>query len=189
MSPRAPDLNPLFVRFNNGDPDALGDIMGTLYTELRALAARRMDRERRDHTLQPTALVNEVYLRLMRGPDVIQNRHHFFGLAAQAMRRVLVDHARHKGAEKRGGQMNRVTLELIPGRQTMDVDVLALDEALTTLSELDSRAARVVELRFFGGYTDKEVCEIVGAKLPTVRRDWTFARSWLRTHLQPVQPA
>ena len=189
MPPSAPDLNPLFARLSSGDADALGDIMGALYTELRALAARRMHDERQRHTLQPTALVNEVYLRLMNGPDVIHDRHHFFALAAQAMRRVLVDHARNKRAEKRGGKMNRVTLELIPGRAPIDVDVLALDEALTTLAGLDARAARVVELRFFGGYTDKEVCEIVGAKLPTVRRDWTFARSWLRTHLQPVSNA
>jgi DNA-directed RNA polymerase specialized sigma24 family protein len=85
--------------------------------------------------------------------------------------------------------MNRVTLELVPGRAPIDVDVLALDEALTTLAALDPRAARIVELRFFGGYTDREVCEIVGAKLPTVRRDWTFARSWLKTHLQPAANA
>ena len=189
MPPRTLDLNPLFARLSSGDPDALGDIIGALYTELRALAARRMHDERQQHTLQPTALVNEVYLRLMNGPEVIHNRHHFFALAAQAMRRVLVDHARTRGAEKRGGKMNRVTLELIPGRAPVDVDILALDEALTTLSGLDARAARVVELRFFGGYTDKEVCEIVGAKLPTVRRDWTFARSWLKTRLQPVANA
>jgi RNA polymerase sigma factor (TIGR02999 family) len=186
MSGRAPDLSPLFSRLRNGDNEALGEIVGTLYTEIHAVAVRRMQQERVGHTLQPTALVNEVYLRLMNGPDAIHSRHHFFALAAQAMRRVLVDHARHKQTNKRGGAMNRVTLQLVPGRPTIDVNVLALDEALTTLSQLDPRAARVVELRFFGGYTDKEVCEIVGAKLPTVRRDWTFARSWLKTHLQPV---
>jgi RNA polymerase sigma-70 factor, ECF subfamily len=189
MSPSVPDLNPLFARLNSGDADALGDIIGALYTELHALAARRMHVERQRQTLQPTALVNEVYLRLMHGPDVIHNRHHFFALAAQAMRRVLVDHARNRRAEKRGGKMNRVTLELVPGRAPVDVDILALDEALTMLSALDARAARVVELRFFGGYTDKEVCEIVGAKLATVRRDWVFARSWLKTHLTPVATA
>ena len=98
--------------------------------------------------------------------------------------RLLVDHARHKQTNKRGGAMNRVTLQLVPGRPTIDVNVLALDEALTTLSQLDPRAARVVELRFFGGYTDKEVCEIVGAKLPTVRRDWRLARAWLTSELE-----
>ena len=189
MSPSVPDLNTLFVRLSSGDDDALGEIIGALYTELRALAAHRMYDEQRRHTLQPTALVNEVCLRLMNGPDVIHNRHHFFALAAQAMRRVLVDHARSKHAEKRGGQMNRVTLDLVPGRAPVDVDVLALHEALTTLSALAPDAARVVELRFFGGYTDKEVCEIVGAKLTTVRRDWVFARSWLKTHLKPVATA
>ena len=139
--------------------------------------------ETRQHTLQPTALVNEAYLRLMRGPAVINDRHHFFALAATAMRRVLVDHARQKYAGKRGGGIDRVTLDLAPGLEPFDVDVLALDEALTALSKLDPRAAQVVELRFFGGHTDKEVCEILGENLPAIRRDWTFARSWLKTHL------
>jgi len=184
-----PDLAVLFARLREGDGEALGGIMGALYTELRALAARRMRVEDHRHTLQPTALVNEAYLRLMHGPHVINDRQHFFALAAQAMRRVLVDHARGKRAGKRGGDRQRVTLQLVPGCDPTDVDVLALDEALTSLAALDPRAAEVVELRFFGGYTDKEVCEILDENLPRVRRDWTFARSWLKTALSSMPPA
>jgi RNA polymerase sigma factor (TIGR02999 family) len=145
-----------------------------------------MRAENRQHTLQPTALVNEAYLRLMRGPAVINDRQHFFALAATTMRRVLVDHARQKRSHKRGGDRERVTLEIVPGQEVFDVDLLALDEALTTLATLDAGAAQVVELRFFGGYTDLQVCEILGRNLPAVRRDWVFARSYLKAHLTPV---
>ena len=181
-----PDLSVLFARLRNGDGDAMAGIMDTLYTELRALAARRMRDESRQHTLQPTALVNEAYLRLMSGPAIINDRRHFFALAARAMRHVLCDHARQKHAGKRGGRMDRVTLDLAPGVEPLDIDVLALDEALTALSKLDARAAHVVELRFFGGHTDTQVSEILGQSVSAIRRDWTFARSWLKTHLSPV---
>lgn len=180
-----PDLTTLFARLRNGESDAVGPVVSALYKELRRIAARQLSRESRQHTLQPTALVNEAYMRMMRGPNVVNDRQHFFALAAQAMRWVLVDHARQKGSHKRGGQAERVTLELVPGVESYDVDVLALDEALTALQAHDPRAVRVVELRFFGGHTDKEVCEILGEKLSTVRRDWEFARAWLRTRLGP----
>ena len=157
-----------------------------LYRDLRKLAASRMRRESGSHTLQPTALVNEVYLRMAQGPDAINGRTHFFALAASAMRRVLVDHARHKHARKRGGNDIRVTVEDVAGPGPIDIDVLALEEALTELARLDARATRVVELRFFGGHTDREVCEILGENLARVRRDWQFARAWLKTRLQPV---
>ena len=186
MSGAGPDLTALFARMRCGDSDAANGVMSALYTELHHLAARHMRGEARQHTLQPTALVHEAYLRLMHGPDVVHDRQHFLALAAQAMRRVLVDHARQKRARKRGGGLERVTLDLIPGGEPYNVNVLALDEALTELSKLDERASRVVELRFFGGNTDLEVCEILGEKLPTVRRDWVFARSWLKTRFQPV---
>jgi len=186
MSGGGPDLTALFARMRGGDVDAVNGVMSALYAELHRLAARQMRGEARQHTLQPTALVNEAYLRLMRGPDVVHDRQHFFALAAQAMRRVLVDHARQKRSHKRGGGLERVTLEIVPGGAPYNLDVLALDEALTELSKLDERASRVVELRFFGGHTDKEVCEILGEKLPTIRRDWVFARSWLKTRFQPV---
>jgi len=174
----------LFARLRDGDPDAVNGVMSALYTELHHLAARHMRGEARQHTLQPTALVHEAYLRLVRGPDLVHDRQHFFALAAQAMRRVLVDHARQKRSRKRGGGLERVTLEIVPGEQPETVDVLALDEALNELASLDERACRVVELRFFGGHTDKEVCEILGLNLPAVRRDWVFARSWLKTRFR-----
>ena len=186
MAEGPPDLTVLFARLRSGDGEALNTIMDALYAELRVLAARRMREESPQHTLQPTALVNEACMRLMRGPTPIHDRHHFFALAARAMRNILCDHARTKYAGKRGGRMDRVTLDLAPGLEPVDVDVLALDEALTTFARLDPRAAQVVELRFFGGHTDKEVSEILGSNIPAIRRDWTFARSWLKTHLKPV---
>ncbi|MES1254021.1 MAG: sigma-70 family RNA polymerase sigma factor [Acidobacteriota bacterium] len=179
-------MTALFARMRHGDGEAVNGVMSALYGELRRLAARHMRGEARQHTLQPTALVNEAYLRLMHGPDTVHNRQHFLALAALAMRRVLVDHARQKRSRKRGGGLERVTLEFVPGGEPYNVDVLALDEALTALAKLDERASRVVELRFFGGHTDKEVCEILGEKLPTVRRDWVFARSWLKTRFQAI---
>jgi RNA polymerase sigma factor (TIGR02999 family) len=183
---KSPDLSVMFARLRNGDSEALSSITDALYTELRALAARRMRNESPQHTLQPTALVNEAFLRLMRGPSIINDRHHFFALAARAMRNILCDHARQKYAGKRGGRMDRVTLELVPGLESIDIDLLALDEALSMFARLDPRGAQVVELRFFGGYTDKEVSEILGESLSAIRRDWTFARSWLKTQLKPV---
>jgi RNA polymerase sigma-70 factor (ECF subfamily) len=189
MADGGSDLTVLFARMRGGDADALNRIMTALYSELHRLAARQMRGEIRQLTLQPTALVNEAYLRLMHGPDVVNDRQHFFALAAQAMRRVLVDYARQRKARKRGGDLKQVTLELVPGAETYEIDILALDEALTALSALDPRASRVVELRFFGGHTDNEVCQILGENLPRVRRDWAFARSWLKKQLQTVPNA
>lgn len=188
MSPADPDLSQIFARMRDGNADAaaVGSAVSALYSELRRLAARHLDREGRAHTLQPTALVNEAYLRLMRGPDVVNDRQHFFALAAQAMRRVLVDYARQRRSQKRGGAAERVTLQLVPGVEAYDVDMIALDEALSALQQLDERAAKVVELRFFGGHTDKEVCQLLGENLSAVRRDWDFARSWLKARLDSL---
>jgi DNA-directed RNA polymerase specialized sigma24 family protein len=127
------------MRDGNADAAAVGSAVSPLYAELRRLAARHLDREGRAHTLQPTALVNEAYLRLMHGPDVVNDRQHFFALAAQAMRRVLVDYARQRRSQKRGGGAERVTLQLVPGVEAYDVDMLALDEALSTLQADDLR--------------------------------------------------
>lgn len=183
---RTSGLTVLFARLRAGERDALGRVVDVLYSELKALAVRRMRAEGGSHTLQPTALVHEAYLRLMQGPSSINDRHHFFALAARTMRNVLVDYARQKRAGKRGGQMEQVTLELAPGFEPFDIDILALDEALTSMAAYDdhgARAARVVELRYFGGHTDKEVSRIIGHAVPTVRRDWIFARAWLKTQL------
>ena len=174
------DLATLLARMRAGDEDAAARVMNTVLAELHRIAAKQMRRERREHTLQPTALINEAYVRLLYGPQVIHDRQHFLALAAQAMRRVLVDHARQKRANKRGRGWERVTLDGLPGESTRGVDVLDLDRALEKLSVLDARAARVVELRFFGGFTDQEVCAALGQSLARVRRDWVFARSWLK---------
>ncbi|MDH4066306.1 MAG: sigma-70 family RNA polymerase sigma factor [Acidobacteriota bacterium] len=190
MPPR-PDTSPapggqlteLLGRMRRGDPGAFDLAFASLHAELRRLALRHMRGESGAHTLQPTALVNEAYLRLVDGPDVINDRRHFFALASQAMRRVLVDHARQKKARKRGGGAVQVTLDGLAGEVAPSIDVLALEEALIELATVDPDAVRVVELRFFGGHTDAEVAEITGRSFPRVRRDWAFARAWLKRRL------
>ncbi len=184
MSEQGGRLSALFARMQLGDEHARDEIASELYQELRQLAARRMRAEKPGHTLQATALVSEAYIRLLQGPSVINDRQHFFALAAQAMRRVLVDHARQKRADKRGGGAVRVTLVDFELASHKDIDVLALHEALEELARMDPRVAEVVELKFFGGLTDSEVCEALGLNLARVRRDWTFARGWLKQHLQ-----
>ncbi len=156
--------------------EAMNVAFDELYTELRRLAARHMRREPARHTLQPTALVNEAYLRLMSGARTINDRHHFFALASQVMRRVLVDHARRKRAHKRGAELVHLEVDQLADAGAPRVDVVAVD----------TRAVQVVELRFFGGHTDAEVADITGRSLASVRRDWAFARSWLRRRLKPL---
>ena len=186
MAEAATQLDVLFARMRAGNGDACEAVVSLLYGELRVVAGRHMRRERRSHTLQPTALLNEACLRLMGGLGElpIQDRAHFFALAAQAMRRVLVEHARRRNAGKRGGELVRVTISSLAGPSTEDLDVLGLDRALTELAVLDARAAQVVELRFFGGHTDSEVSELLGQSVASTRRDWIFARSWLRARLK-----
>jgi len=167
-----------------GGPEAVNAVFEELYTELRRLAARHMRREPVRHTLQPTALVNEAYVRLMNGAGSINDRHHFFALASRAMRRVLVDHARRKRARKRGAEVVHLDVDHLAGGCAPGTDVLAVDEALTELATVDGDAVQVVELRFFGGHTDAEVADITGRSLASVRRDWTFARKWLQHRLK-----
>jgi RNA polymerase sigma factor (TIGR02999 family) len=164
-----------------GDREAGDRAVEQVYTELHRIAAGQMRRERPGHTLQTTALVHEAYLRLIGSESLeIRNRGHFFAVASQQMRRILVDHARADQAQRRGGGVEKVSLDQVQlGTETESIDVLALDEALSELERLEPRAAQVVELRYFGGYTDKEVVETLGVALATVRRDWEFARSWL----------
>jgi len=159
--------------------------MPLVYDEFRALAAHHLAGERKNHTLQPTALVHEAYLRLIDQTRVDwQGRTHFFAIGSQAIRRVLIDHARGKARAKRGGGMARVTLDdaiaLAPQR---DEDLLALDEALEKLEKLDPRQAKVVEMRFFGGMTVEEVAEALGVSKRTVEGEWTMARAWLLREL------
>lgn len=159
--------------------------MPLVYEELRRLAHQYMSRERSGNTLQTSALVNEAYLRLVDQRDVHwQNRAHFFGIAAQMMRRILVDHARKRHNQKRGGNALRVTLDkaaIVP--QDRAADVVALDEALTTLAIIDQRKSQMVELRFFGGLSIEETAEVLKVSPATVMRDWTLAKAWLRREM------
>jgi len=155
--------------------------MPLVYAELRRLARNYLQRERPDHTLQSTALVHEAYVRLI-GQDVPQwqNRAHFFGVAAQLMRQILVDHARNHRADKRGGGAFKLTLsDALEQARPVDVDVVALDDALKALAEIDPQQSRVVELKFFAGLTNEDTSEILGISASTVKRDWITARAWL----------
>jgi len=183
--PDGEDITQILKAAGSGDGSAIARLMPLVYDELRALADSYLQRERSDHTLQATALVHEVYVRLVRQEDVEwKNRAHFFAVAAQAIRRILVDHARRHHRLKRGGDRQRVRLELDAAlTQERDLDLLALDEALDRLAHLSERQARIVELRFFGGIGLKEIAEVLGVSPRTVDGDWSMARAWLRREL------
>jgi RNA polymerase sigma factor (TIGR02999 family) len=175
------DVTGLLVDWSNGDKGALDRLMPLVYEELRHIARRHLSLEDPAHTLQSTALVHEAYLKLVDQRRVQwQNRAHFFGVAAQLIRRILIDHARRRHAAKRGGPATRLTLdEGLVAPQCREVDLLALDEGLNALAELDLQQARVVELRFFAGLTIAEAAEALGISSATVRRDWVTAKAWL----------
>jgi RNA polymerase sigma factor (TIGR02999 family) len=173
------DVTRLLGAAGGGDREALERLYESVYSELRAMAESGMRRERGAHTLQPTALVNEVYVRLASAKNW-ENRRHFFGAAAQAMRRILVDHARRKYAEKRGAGLERVTLtDLDVSAPEENLDVLAVNDALDRLAEEDPRLAEVVNLRFFAGMSIEETAQAMDTSPATVKRDWAFARAWL----------
>ena len=170
-----------------GDAAAREQLFAVVHPQLRALAVRLLHRERGDHTLEPNALVNELYLRLIGGPGVsYQDRVHFFAIAAQTMRRILIDYARARVAGKRGGQQLRVGLSAVDAAAPAPASeqLLDLDTLLSALAATDPRAARVVELRFFGGLREEEVAEVLQVSVITVKRDWKAARAWLAAHLQ-----
>jgi len=171
----------LLLDWSDGDERARAEVLPLVYDELRRLAALYLLRERHDHTLQPTALVHEAYLRLVDQRQVNwRNRAQFVGLAAVMMRRILVNYARDRAAGKRGGDLQRVPLSDAdePGRP-QDVDVIVLHDALDQLSAIDPRKSRIVELKFFGGLTTNEIAEILQLSPATIERDWSFARAWL----------
>ena len=173
--------------WRKGNGQAGDRLLRAVYPELRQIAARFLHNERNHHTLEPNALVNELWLRLVGGDPVqYQNRAHFFAIAAQTMRRILIDYARARVAEKRGGQQEQVTLTAVEGWNPIaqNEDILALDQALSKLEKADPRAARVIELRFFGGLQEDEVAAALGVSLITVKRDWKVARAWLMARLQ-----
>lgn len=168
-----------------GDASAANRLFPLVYDELRALAASYMRHERADHTLQPTALVHEAFLKLIEQTSVDwKNRAHFFAVAAQAIRRILIDHARKHNAAKRGGDFSRVALDEGAAFETgRTLDLIALDDAMTRLATLSDRQAKVVELRFFGGLTSEEVAHVLGVSRTTIAEDWTIARAWLMKEL------
>lgn len=183
----ADGITELLVRWNGGDEAALEKLMPLVYNELRRLAGNYLRRERKEHTLQPTALVNEAYLRLVDQRHAKwQNRAQFYGIAAQLMRRILVDHARSRQAEKRGGSdQQRLSITSAHDLATKpDLDVLALHEALEELKVMDPQQERIVELKFFGGLSIEETAEVMNLGHATVERDWKMARAWLRRKLE-----
>jgi RNA polymerase sigma factor (TIGR02999 family) len=183
-------ITALLGQLRKGNREAESRLMPLVYSELRKLARRYMRAERPDHTLQATALVNEAYLRLVGQTGIDwQNRAHFYGIAAQMMRRVLVDHARAHRAEKRGAGGPKISLSAAEEfTKGSDTELLALDEMLNRLSSIDPRQSRVVELRFFGGLSEEETAETLGISVRTVKRDWNVARAWLYRELTGSEP-
>jgi RNA polymerase sigma factor (TIGR02999 family) len=182
---RASEITRWLLAWSEGRHDAFDHLAPLVYDDLRRLASGYMRREPADHPLQPTALVHEAYLRLIDQDKVKwRNRAHFYGVAASMMRRILVDDARSRRADKRGGGWERVTLdeELTPAAPR-DVDVLGLNQALERLAAFDPQQARIVELRYFGGLTIEETAEVIGISSATVVREWTIAKAWLRADL------
>lgn len=184
----AEGVTELLRRWSEGDDDALAELMPVVYAECRRIAERQMRAERVEHTLSPTALVNELYLRLVdQRRATWQNRAQFFATAARLMRRVLVDHARSRGAEKRGGARVLVSLDLAretPAPSAVG-DVVAIDEALERLAERDPDQARIVELRYFAGLTVEETASVLERSPRTIKREWQMARAWLFRELHP----
>jgi len=182
------DITALLAAWNNGDEDALRDLIPVVYPELRKIARQRLGRRSTDQTLESAALANEAYLRLIRARGLqCRNRTHFFALCAQMIRRILVDHARTQQYAKRGGGAVRVPLnEALLGTRARGVEMLALDEALTSLSKIAPRKGRVVELRYFGGLSVEESAEVLQISPETVMRDWRTAKLWLFRELSGI---
>ena len=183
--PQSNDVTQLLHRWRNGDEDALAELTPALYGELRRLAAGHLRRERSDHTLQATEVVHEAFVRLIDTDVAWQDRAHFLAVAAQTMRRLLVDHARSRGREKRGGGLVRVELQSSDAvAEPRRAEILSLDAALQSLAERDQRAAAAVELHHFGGLTYDEVAEVLGVSAATVKRDLTIGRAYLRREME-----
>jgi len=183
------DVTGLLVRWSRGEPEALDRLMPVIYAECRRIAAQQLRKEHRDHTLDPTALVHELYLRLVDQHRASwANRTQFFGVAAQLMRRVLVDYARARQAHKRGGSATFVSLAAAADTpdESRVADVLAIDEALERLAAFDPEQVRIIELRFFAGLTVEETARLVGRSPRTVKREWRLAKAWLYRELRPA---
>jgi RNA polymerase sigma-70 factor, ECF subfamily len=190
LAPPAHDVTQLLVAWCEGDRAAFERLVPLVYAELRRVAHRRMRDERPDHVLQTTALINEAYLRLIDINRVRwQNRAHFYAVAAQVMRRILVDAARERDARKRGGEISHVVFDeaLMPTPER-DADLVALDAALAALADVDPRKSQVVELRYFGGLNVEETAEVLSVSVETVARDWRLAKLWLLRELERTEP-
>jgi RNA polymerase sigma factor (TIGR02999 family) len=185
MSTISSEISLLLDQYREGQSEAFGKLMALVYDDLRRLAAWQLQTERPEHTLQPTALVHEAYLKLAaQNPVDWQNKAHFFALAAQVMRHILVDHARAKQRDKRGGGQAVVALdEALELSRPSEPGLVELDEALNTLARQDARKSRIVELRYFGGLSIEETADLLGISPATVRREWTLAKAWLRSEL------
>ena len=179
------DVTELLVASGEGDKASLDELMPVVYDELRRLAQKYLSRERENHTLQTTALVHEAYLRLIDQKSVNwQNRAQFFGIAAQMMRRILINHANERRAQKREGYANKISLDdALKVFEKRELDLIALNEALDDLAVLDAQQAQIVEMRFFGGLTTEEIAEVLGVSAATTKRDWDSAKLWLRRQL------
>lgn len=179
------EVTELLHRWEDGRPEVLDELMPIVYAELRKLARSYVRQERPNHTLSATALVNEAYIRLAgQRSQHWQNRAHFFGIAAQLMRRVLVDHARRKRSDKRGGGETPIEFDEAFGIQRRPSELIALDDALKSFAKLDERGARIVELRQFGGLTNEEVADVLQISPATVKRDWSAAKAWLKREIE-----
>lgn len=185
LSSSCATITQLLVQWSRGEQQALDALTPMVYQELRRLARRHLRRERPDHTLESTALVHEAYLRLIDQNNIQwQNRNHFFALASELIRRILVDYARNRMAVKRGGQNIKLSLdEAIAAPEKKDLDLVALDDALQALAARDPRQSRIVELRYFGGLTLETTAEVLGISLATVKRDWLLAKAFLKREL------
>lgn len=182
--PETREVTRLLQSLKTGNREAVDALVPLVYAELRRLAAHYLQTERGAHTLQPTALVHEAFLRLVEQETAWQNRTHFFAMAARLMRRILVDYARAHSAEKRGGATEKIALEdAFVFVREKPAQMIALDEALAELAKLDPRRSRVVELKFFGGLNTEEIAEVLGVHPNTVLRDWSLARAWLKTRI------
>ena len=172
----------MLIELTDGNTEVVDGILPHIYGELRRLASSYLRRERSDHTLQPTALVHEAYIKLIDQKRVKwQNRAHFFGIAAQVMRRILMDHARKHNAEKRGGEFEKLPLEeeILIVSHDKSAELIALDDALEALAQMDEQKAKIVELRYFGGLSIEETAEVMGVSVPTINRQWRMAKAWL----------
>ena len=176
----------MLIELTDGNQEVVNEILPHIYDELRRLANSYLRRERSNHTLQPTALVHEAYMKLIDQKRVRwQNRAHFFGIAAQVMRRILLDHARKHQADKRGGEVEKLPIEeeILIVSHDKSAELIALDDALESLAKLDPQKARIVELRYFGGLSIEETAEVVGVSVPTINRQWRMAKAWLYSQI------